>query len=211
VAVVRPGYKNFYAYSAVRPAASGVQDPHLTAGEDFTLLLPRVNTGGMGIFLGEMAGTLGGRRCILVMDRAGWHVSRDLKVPPNTRIVLLPSHSPEPDPVERLWRWPKRRAVRNRLHLTLESVVDAVEGCPRKTTAVFQEHLPMRLFIATVTKYGIRDSCKTLVSVCALPLRRPRKRVRLCSRSQPVNFVGVAKLRFATGYSTCVEKILNTR
>jgi transposase len=39
--------------------------------------------------------------------------------------------------VERLWQWLKRHAVRNRLHLTLESVMRSVEGCLRKTTAEF--------------------------------------------------------------------------
>jgi transposase len=71
------------------------------------------------------------------MDRAGWHTSKGLKVPPNIRIVLLPPYSPELNPVERLWQWLKRHAVRNRLHLTLKSVMDAVERCLRKTTAEF--------------------------------------------------------------------------
>jgi transposase len=127
VAVVRPGYKSFYVYSAVCPAT----------GEDAALLLPWVNTDMMNLFLGRMARRLKGRRCILVMDRAGWHVSRGLRVPPNIRIVLLPPYSPELNPVERLWQWPRRHAVRNRLHLTLESVMDAVSRRLRKTTAEF--------------------------------------------------------------------------
>jgi hypothetical protein len=135
--VVRPGYRSFYVYSAVCPAT----------GEDVTLLLPWADTDMMNLFLGRMARRLKGRRCILVMDRAGWHTSRELKVPPNIRIVLLPPHSPELNPVERLWQWlklrvrsrkrPKRHAVRNRLHLTLKSVMDAVSRRPRKTTAEF--------------------------------------------------------------------------
>jgi len=118
VAVVRTGYLNFYAYSAVCPAT----------GEDFTLLLPRVCTGLMNVFLREMAGHLGGRGCILVMDRAGWHVSKDL---------LLPPYSPELNPVERLWQWVKRHAIRNRLFLRLEEVVCAVERCLKSVTAEF--------------------------------------------------------------------------
>jgi len=119
VAVVRTGYKNFYAYSAVCP----------TTGEDFTLTLSRVCTGHMQVFLDEMAAHLGGRECILVMDRAGWHVSGDLRVPPNIRVVLLPPHSPELNPVERLWQWVKRHAIRNRLFLRLEQVEEAVDKC----------------------------------------------------------------------------------
>jgi transposase len=125
--VVRPGYRNFYVYSAVCPAT----------GEDFTLLLPWVNTDMMNVFLAGMAERLGGRRCILIMDRAGWHVSKDLGVPPNIRIVLLPPYSPELNPVERLWKWIKRHAVRNRLHLTLESVMDAVGECIKTATPDF--------------------------------------------------------------------------
>ena len=131
VAVVRTGYLNFYAYSAVCPAT----------GEDFTLLLPRVCTALMNVFLEQMADFLGGRECILVMDRAGWHVSKDLVVPPNIRIVLPPPYSPELNPVERLWQWLKRHAILNRLHLTLDGVTDAVEGCLRSATAPFLKSL----------------------------------------------------------------------
>jgi hypothetical protein len=104
IAVVGPGHRNFHAYSAVCPAT----------GEGFSLPPPRVDAGAMNAFLGEMAGALGGRRCVLAMDRAGRHVSRDLKAPPNIRTVLLPPHSPELSPAERPWRWIRRHAVRNR-------------------------------------------------------------------------------------------------
>jgi transposase len=127
VAVVRPGYKNFYAHGAVCPAT----------GEDFTLVLPRVCTALMQVFLDQMAGHLCGRECILVMDRAGWHVSKELRVPPNITIVLLPPYSPELNPVERLWQWVKRHAIRNRLFLRLEEVMDAVGGCLKSMTAEF--------------------------------------------------------------------------
>jgi hypothetical protein len=82
--VVKPGYKSFYAHSAVCPAA----------GEDATLLLPRVNTETVNVLLAWTAERLDGRRCILVMDRAGWHASRELLAPPNIRIVLLPRTPP---------------------------------------------------------------------------------------------------------------------
>ena len=128
---VRPGYGNFYAYSAVCPAT----------GEDVTLFLPRVNTGMMNIFLGELGKALGGRRCLLVMDRAGWHRSADLDVPENIEIVLLPPYSPELNPVERLWAWLKRHALRNRLHLTIDSVMDAAGAAMRMATAPFLKRL----------------------------------------------------------------------
>jgi transposase len=131
VAAVKPGYSNFWVYSAVCPAT----------GEDLTLVMPRVCTEAMNAFLAEFAAQLAGRECILVMDQAGWHVSKELEVPPNIEIVLLPPYSPELNPVERLWQWIKRHSIRNRLHLTLESVMDAVEGCIRAADALFLRSL----------------------------------------------------------------------
>jgi transposase len=127
VAVVKPGYQSFFAYSAVCPAT----------GEDATLFLPKVNTDTMSYFLAHMADVLKGRECLLVMDRAGWHCSKELKVPPNIEIVHLPPYSPELNPVERLWQWLKRHAIRNRLHLSIEEVMDAAQDCMRTVTAPF--------------------------------------------------------------------------
>jgi transposase len=127
VAKVKPGYKNFFVYSAVCPAT----------GEDATLFLRSVDTGAMSYFLDHMAGVLNGRDCILVMDQAGWHRSKDLTVPPNIEIVFLPPYSPELNPVERLWQWLKRHAIRNRLFLAIEAVMDAAQACMKTTTPEF--------------------------------------------------------------------------
>ena len=37
------------------------------------------------------------------MDQAGWHTSHELEVPEGIHIILMPSHSPELQPAERLW------------------------------------------------------------------------------------------------------------
>jgi transposase len=127
VAVVKPGYQNFFAYSAVAPAT----------GEDATLFLRRVNTESMSYYLAHLAEVLAGRECLLVMDRAGWHCSKDLNVPPNIEIVFLPPYSPELNPVERLWQWLKRHTIRNRIFHTVEEVMDAAQGCMRAATPDF--------------------------------------------------------------------------
>jgi transposase len=56
---------------------------------------------------------------ILIMDGAGWHKSKDLKVPKNIEIVLLPPYYPELNPVERLWRHIKDHTIRNKVFDTL--------------------------------------------------------------------------------------------
>jgi hypothetical protein len=43
------------------------------------------------------------RQIVLVVDRAGWHSSRQLQVPPGVHVVWLPPDAPELQPTERLW------------------------------------------------------------------------------------------------------------
>ena len=43
------------------------------------------------------------KRVLLALEQAGWHISKDLKVPEGLELILLPSHSPELQPAERLW------------------------------------------------------------------------------------------------------------
>ena len=43
------------------------------------------------------------KRILLVLDQAGWHTAKKLKVPEGVHLEFLPSHSPELQPSERLW------------------------------------------------------------------------------------------------------------
>jgi transposase len=43
------------------------------------------------------------KRVVLVMDGAGWHLSKSMKIPKGIHLYCLPSHSPELQPAERLW------------------------------------------------------------------------------------------------------------
>ena len=43
------------------------------------------------------------KRVVLVMDGAGWHLSKSVKIPKGIHLYCLPSHSPELQPAERLW------------------------------------------------------------------------------------------------------------
>jgi hypothetical protein len=40
---------------------------------------------------------------LVVLDRAGWHVSGRVEVPEGVGLVFLPPYSPELQPVERVW------------------------------------------------------------------------------------------------------------
>jgi hypothetical protein len=67
-----------------------------------------------------------GTHAVLILDRAGWHISASLQVPWNLTLVHLPSHSPELNPVETVWLYLRERWLSHRvLAEGYEAVVDA--------------------------------------------------------------------------------------
>lgn len=75
-------------------------------GQTFWILAPSVNVTTYNRVLEEFARAQGigpMKRAIIVMDRAGWHRSKKLKIPEGLHFVFLPPYSPELQPAERLW------------------------------------------------------------------------------------------------------------
>jgi len=116
---IKLGFQNFYAYSGVNPVS----------GEDFSLLLPYVNTECLNLFLSEMSENLKNQEIILVMDGASWHKSVGLNVPWNIQIVYLPPYSPELNPVERLWHYIKSNTIKNKIYENLLVLEEAICEC----------------------------------------------------------------------------------
>ncbi|MFH1538609.1 MAG: IS630 family transposase [bacterium] len=116
VCEIKPGYSNLYAYSAV----------DVENGDEFSLLLPEVNTETMNIFLDYFHRVIPENRVLLIMDQAGWHKSKSLKIPENIEILFLPPYSPELNPVERLWQWLRRHFMRNRIFDKLSQLVQTL-------------------------------------------------------------------------------------
>ncbi len=112
--MVDPRYQNFYVYSAVSPHDD----------EAFSLFLPWVNTEMMNLYLEELARAYPDAEILIIWDQAGWHGSRDLKLPPNIRCEPLPPYSPELNPSERLWQWLRRHVTRNRIFDNEEVLMD---------------------------------------------------------------------------------------
>lgn len=113
---VMQGFKNFYAYSSVCPFD----------GENFSLLLPGVNTEFMSIFLEHLSSNFPNLKILLIMDQAGWHKSKELKVYENIELIYLPAYSPELNPVEKLWEWIKKECSHNFIYKDLEDLGKAV-------------------------------------------------------------------------------------
>jgi transposase len=80
----------------------------------------------MQVFLDAFAKTIAkGEHVALVLDGAGWHSSKSLRVPANITLVPLPPYSPELNPVERVWLYLKERFLSMRLHKDYEAIVAA--------------------------------------------------------------------------------------
>ena len=118
-----------YLFGAVRPATGG----------DFALVLPEVSTTAMQTFLDHFAARLAeDAHAVLVLDRAGWHGSRSLVVPPGITLAPLPPYAPELNPVERVWLFLRERFLSHRL---LEDYDAIVSACCEAWNALTPERL----------------------------------------------------------------------
>ena len=127
-AIKQTKYDWIYLYAAVEPAT----------GESTALLAPYVNTGTMNAFLEMLSRDCASRGpddiALVIMDQAGWHVSNDLEVPANIRILLLPPYSPELNPIENLWHYMKSHYTSNRTYDDYDHLLDAIGGSWRSLT-----------------------------------------------------------------------------
>ena len=105
-----------YVFAAVEPAT----------GADVALVLPEATTAAMDLFLAEFGRSLpGGTHAVLVLDGAGWHGAKALKVPANVTLVHLPPYSPQLNPVERVWLYLRERFLPLRVFRDYRAIVDA--------------------------------------------------------------------------------------
>ena len=80
----------------------------------------------MQAFLDAFANTIAdGDHVALVLDGAGWHSGKALRVPGNITLVPLPAYSPELNPVERVWLYLKQRFLSLRLLNDYKAIVTA--------------------------------------------------------------------------------------
>ena len=115
--VRQQGFASAHLFGAVCPER----------GAGVALVLPEVSTAAMEVFLAELARAVSaGTHVALVLDGAGWHVSKQLVVPANLTLIPLPPYSPELNPVERVWEYLRDRWLSHRvLAGGYEAVVDA--------------------------------------------------------------------------------------
>jgi len=90
------------------------------------LVLPTVGAAAMQAMLDELAQAVSpGAHAVVLMDRAGWHVAKDLAIPSNLTPVFLPPYSPELNAIERVWLYLRERFLSHRLWPTYDDILDA--------------------------------------------------------------------------------------
>ena len=109
-------YEWLHLYAAVEPVT----------GDSVALQAPHVNTDVMNVYLRMLSEHLGSNEVmVLIMDQAGWHKCRRLKVPENIFVLYLPPYSPELNPVERLWAYLRSHYLANRAYDDYQHLLDA--------------------------------------------------------------------------------------
>lgn len=92
----------------------------------FALILPRVDTGMMQLYLREFSDQIDpDSHAIILMDRASWHTTEKLIPPGNISFIPLPPYSPELNPVEQLWQQLRKIKLSNTSYKNYEVIVDA--------------------------------------------------------------------------------------
>jgi transposase len=102
----------------------GAVCPERDAG--VALVLPTVSAAAMPAMLDELAHAVSpGAHAVVLMDRAGWHIARELDLPANLTPVFLPAYAPELNAIERVWLYLRERFLSHRLWPSYDDVLDA--------------------------------------------------------------------------------------
>lgn len=100
---------------------------HPTSGRTVFHLASTVNIALFEVELAEFARQVGAgltKQIVLVLDRAGWHATRHLRVPEHVHLLFLPPYSPELQPAEHLWPL-TNTAPANRHFASIDALEDA--------------------------------------------------------------------------------------
>jgi transposase len=115
---IQPRYQWLYLYAFAHP----------NTGRSFYLLMPTVSIVAFSIALSEFATFVGAstqRQILILLDKAGWHVSPDVERPTGVGLRFLPAYSPELQPAEHLWQLTDVPLV-NRWFATLDDLESAL-------------------------------------------------------------------------------------
>jgi transposase len=131
-------YDNAYLFGAICPAH----------GVGAALAFPYADTDMMQLHLDEISRNVAeGAHAVLLLDRAGWHITGKLDVPDNITPIFLPSRAPELNPVENVWLYLRQNWLSNTVLENYDAIIDA--ACAAWLKLIAQPE--------TITSIGMRD------------------------------------------------------
>lgn len=111
-------YKSAYLFGAVCPARD----------TGAALMLPFADTEAMNLHLKEISRAVAKKaHAAILMDRAPWHTTAELKMPKNLTAIFLPARSPELNPTENIWQYMRENWLSNLTFQDEEDILNA--GC----------------------------------------------------------------------------------
>jgi len=87
----------------------------------------KMNTENMTKFLKQVSESHPEDFIVMVLDGASSHKSKDLIIPENVSLVLLPPYSPELNPAEQIWNLLRRNYFANRVFDSLDAATEQAE------------------------------------------------------------------------------------
>ena len=119
-------YENAYLFGAVCPARdTGV-----------ALIMPNADTEAMQKHIDEIGRAVSpAAHALIILDKAGWHTTRKLKLPRNLTLVPLPPACPELNAAENIWQYLRQTYLANRVFDTYTVILDAGQHAWRKLLA----------------------------------------------------------------------------
>jgi transposase len=87
------------------------------------MIAPSMKTENMSKFLKQVSRAHKDKFVVMVVDGASSHKSKDLVIPDNLSLIVLPPYSPELNPAERLWNNIRRDYIANHFFDTLDGAM----------------------------------------------------------------------------------------
>ncbi|MBX9746290.1 MAG: IS630 family transposase [Hyphomonadaceae bacterium] len=109
-------------------------------GRGAGLVLPWFDSEAMNLHLQAISAKVAtGAHAVVLVDRAGWHLTPKLAIPRNISIIALPPRSPELNPTENVWQFVRDNRLSNRFFKFYDDIVD---HCCRAWNKLLTEPCP---------------------------------------------------------------------
>jgi len=129
-------YENAYVFGAVCP--SRVCPSRVCPSRDtgIALIMPNADTEAMQMHIDAIGRAVTpGAHALIILDKAGWHTTRKLKVPDSLTLVPLPPACPELNAAENIWQYLRQTYLANRVFDSYTAILDACQSAWRKLLA----------------------------------------------------------------------------